>query len=110
VSVFFAPSLNLPASPTGVSIQHTVISGLIILWCKYFPLSYWGYFLTTGADMKRMLIKWIAVLVVAGWVGQVSASLIGATEQLVDQDVVEKSYSCHEAQKDRAYVFSVYRF
>jgi hypothetical protein len=33
-------------------------------------------------------------------------SFVGATEQLVDQDVIEKYYSCHEAQKDRAYVFS----
>jgi hypothetical protein len=110
VSVFFAPSLNLPVRPTGVSIQRTVIRRLFILWCKYYPLSYLGDFLKTVADMKRILIKWIAVLVVVGWVSQVSASLNGATEQLVDQGVVEKIYSCHESQKDNAYVLCDYRF
>ena len=37
-------------------------------------------------------------------------SFAGAGEQLVDQDVVEKCYGCHEGQKERAYVFSEYRY
>jgi hypothetical protein len=37
-------------------------------------------------------------------------SFAGSSEQLVDQDVVEKCYGCHEGQKDKSYVFSEYRY
>jgi hypothetical protein len=36
-------------------------------------------------------------------------SFEGSTQQRVDQNVVEKCYSCHEPQVDKGYVFSDYR-
>jgi hypothetical protein len=36
-------------------------------------------------------------------------SFEGSTQQRVDQNVVEKCYSCHEPQVDKDYVFSDYR-
>ena len=36
-------------------------------------------------------------------------SFTGSTQQLVEQNVVEKCYSCHESQVDKDHVFSDYR-
>ena len=36
-------------------------------------------------------------------------SFKGSTEQRIDQNVIEKCYSCHESQVDKDYVFSDYR-